>query len=912
MSAVSSDWTRMSISRLVGRAAEQQASAGGLLNGSDPTEYNTHDPIRLFIIQLGVIMLMTQVLSLFLGRIRQPKVIAEVLGGIILGPTAMGRIPGFTEHIFPEPSRPFLALVANIGLVLFLFLVGLEIDVAVIKRNAKTSLTISTGGMILPFGLGAAVAIPVYNNFIDPEAASFGHFLLFVGVAFSITAFPVLCRILVALELLDTTVGIVVLSAGVGNDVVGWTLLALTVALVNASTGLTALYVLLCAVGWALFILYPVKRAMVWLARWTGSVESGPSPLFMTVTILLVFGSAFFTDIIGVHAIFGGFLAGLAIPHEGGLAIALTEKLEDMVSIIFLPLYFTLSGLSTNLGLLDNGITWGYTILICVTAYIGKFFGGALAARFAGFTTREAATIGTLMSCKGLVELIVLNVGLSAGILSTRVFSMFVLEALVLTFATTPVTLWLYPLKYRVRATAIGGNFGHASDNEIAHRPSNDGILNLAGKKKFLFVFDRFESLPGAMMLSRLLQVQSAAPVAEVQDTKVEIPGSPGSSNIAELPAEEPLSPRGVTIDALRLLELTERTSAIMRSSEIDQLLTRDPLLTVFRTFAELEDIPVASSLSVVSHEGFATSVTEHSVKNGDEMVVVSWTPGTSQTTAHGQSVAPTPAAQTVPNPFDALFKTTGVNETAASSGIHSHFLRGLFAKSSVDVALFIDRRLGGQSLGGTGGVQHLFLPFFGGPDDRLALSFVAQLCKHPLVSATVVRVRKTEPEDADIAIPEAAHVANAGQAEAVAAAMKANNMTIHSTAGGFPDTVYAAADTQTRLASDTLDDIIWTRCNNELGSSNVAFKTISTPTPLRSIVSLVHTLGSKRRLISIVGRGKRLAVESHKDEMKEFGASGEMGKTAGDVAAALFVSDIKGPIVVLQAAYASRRDEHE
>ncbi|KAG9102871.1 K(+)/H(+) antiporter, partial [Ceratobasidium sp. 392] len=253
------DWANVTFSRLFRRAAEQQ---GGLLNGNDPTEVNLKDPIRLFIVQLGVIMLMTQLLSLFLGRIRQPKVIAEVLGGIILGPTAMGRIPGFTEHVFPEQSRPFLALVANIGLVLFLFLVGLEIDIAVIKRNAKTSLTISAGGMILPFALGAGVAVPLYKIFIDPAAASFGHFLLFVGVAYSITAFPVLCRILVALKLLDTTVGIVVLSAGVGNDVVGWTLLALTVALVNASTGLTALYVLLCAVGWTLFILYPVKRGM--------------------------------------------------------------------------------------------------------------------------------------------------------------------------------------------------------------------------------------------------------------------------------------------------------------------------------------------------------------------------------------------------------------------------------------------------------------------------------------------------------------------------------------------------------------------------------------------------------------------------------------------------------------------------
>ncbi|KAG8726931.1 K(+)/H(+) antiporter, partial [Ceratobasidium sp. 428] len=522
--------------------------------------------------------------------------------------------------------------------VLFLFLVGLEIDVAVIKRNAKTSLTISAGGMLLPFALGAGVAVPVYKIFIDPAAASFGHFLLFVGVAYSITAFPVLCRILVALKLLDTTVGIVVLSAGVGNDVVGWTLLALTVALVNASTGLTALYVLLCAVGWTLFILYPVKRGMVWLARRTGSLENGPSPFFMTVTMLLVFGSAFFTDIIGVHAIFGGFLAGLAIPHEGGLAIALTEKLEDMVSIIFLPLYFTLSGLSTNLGLLDNGITWGYTILICVTAYIGKFFGGAAAAKLAGFNLRESATIGTLMSCKGLVELIVLNVGLSAGILSTRVFSMFVLEALLLTFATTPVALWLYPQQYRVRATAIGGNFDSANDRDQP-RPSHSldaDAVGLKSKQKFLFVLDKFESLPGAMMLSRLLQVLQPA----VNDTTPSAPEGEDetssksearrSASLSYVPAPEPIpapKPRGVTVDALRLLELTERTSAVMRSSEIDQILMRDPLLTVFRTFAELEDVPVSSSLTIVGHENFAATVTEHSNHNGDEMIVVGWTP---------------------------------------------------------------------------------------------------------------------------------------------------------------------------------------------------------------------------------------------------------------------------------------------
>ncbi|CAE6526951.1 unnamed protein product [Rhizoctonia solani] len=867
MSMVASDCVRISLSRLVDQATKQQ---GGLLTNSHPTDCTVHNPIRLFIIQL-------------------------VLGGIILGPTALGRIPGFTEYVFPEPSRPYLALVANIGLILFLFLIGLEIDPAVIKRNVKTSITVSVGGMILPFGIGAAVAVPIYNNFIDPEAASFNHFLLFVGVAFSITAFPMLCRTLVALELLDTTVGVVVLSAGVCNDVVGWTLLALTVALVNASTGLTALFVFVYAVGWTLFIIYPAKRSMIWLARRTGSVENGPSPLFMTTTILLVFGSALLTDIIGVHAIFGGFLAGLAIPHEGGLAIALTEKLEDIVSIIFLPLYFTLSGMSTDLGLLNNSITWGHTVLICVTAYVGKFSGGTLAAKFAGFNTRESATIGTLMSCKGLVELIVLNVGLSAGILSTQVFSMFVLEALVLTFATTPVTLWLYPLKYRVRASAVGDDFSHASDDETSRSrssPCDDDLLGLTGRRRFLFVFDKFESLPSAMMISRLLQVtprstESRPELAESELVDLRIPEL---SEFAQLPVQEPPPRRhSVNMDALRLLELTERTSAVMRSSEVDQLLMHDPLLTVFKTFAELEDIPVTGSLSIVSPENFVPSIMEHSIQNGDEMVVVSWTP----------TIGP---GQDVHNPFGALFKNSGTENT--SSGIRSPFLRQLFSQSSVDVALFIERGTGAtQNLGGRGGAQHLFLPFFGGPDDRLALSFVVQLCKHPLVSATVVRVRNVEDMDMDTAVPGLS-----GTSRDTNPLVENDQVaTVHSISG-LSDIVYAPTDTQARLASDTHDDMMWSRCSTE--PSSIKFKTIATPTPIRSIVALAQTLGSKCRLISVVGRGKQFAPESHREEMKKFGGGGEVRKTAGDVAAALFLHGAKGPVVVLQAAYASRREE--
>lgn len=222
----------------------------------------------------------------------------------MLGPTAFGRIPGFTQHIFPSESIPFLQLVANIGLVLFLFLVGLEIETASIKKNARYSMPIALAGMCLPFGLGAALSVPLYNHFID-HSIKFTNFMLFTGVAYSITAFPVLCRILTELKLIDTPVGVIVLSAGVGNDIVGWVLLALSVALVNASSGLTALYILLVAMAWVLVILFPVKRVFLWLAQRTGSIENGPTMTFMTVTMLIVFSSAFFTDIIGIQAIFG-------------------------------------------------------------------------------------------------------------------------------------------------------------------------------------------------------------------------------------------------------------------------------------------------------------------------------------------------------------------------------------------------------------------------------------------------------------------------------------------------------------------------------------------------------------------------------------------------------------------------------
>jgi Kef-type K+ transport system membrane component KefB len=259
--------------------------------------------------------------------------------------------------------------------------------------------------------------------------------MLFAGVAFSITAFPVLCRILTGLKRLDTTVGIVVFPAGVGNDIVGWTLLVLSVALVNAGSGLTALWILLTCVDWTLFCLLPVKRVVLWVAIRTGSITNGSSKGFMTFFVLLMFGSAFLT--VGCHrrprdlwfvsvslpgfsiteTSIGAFIVGLIVPRRGNLAITLTEKLKDAVLIILYTFpsccmilssslvrqYLTISGLSTDLGLLNSnsGVTWRYTIAICATAYLGKFGGCSIAVRFAESDWRESTTIGSLMSCKG-------------------------------------------------------------------------------------------------------------------------------------------------------------------------------------------------------------------------------------------------------------------------------------------------------------------------------------------------------------------------------------------------------------------------------------------------------------------------------------------------------------------------------
>ncbi|KAK9420056.1 putative Cation/H+ exchanger domain-containing protein [Seiridium unicorne] len=721
---------------------------GGILEHVLPNTYSSSNPITLFIIQAGIIIIFCRLLHFPLSYLGQPRVIAEVIGGILLGPSVLARIPGFKDAIFPTASMPVLNNVANLGLILFLFLIALELDIRLFTANWRIALSVGLAGMILPFGLGVAIAYGVYHQFPGANTLNFGVFALFVGTALAITAFPVLCRILSELRLLSSTVGVTVLAAGVGNDVVGWVLLALCVALVNNSSGLTALWVLLVAVGWVLFLVFAVRPAFHWVLRRTGSIQNGPTQGVVALTLLLVLTSAWFTSIIGVHAIFGGFLVGLICPHDGGFAIKLTEKIEDLITVLFLPLYFALSGLNTNLGLLNDGITWGYVVAIIAVAFAGKIGGGTLAARGMKLVWRESLTIGVLMSCKGLVELIVLNIGLEAGILTQKTFTMFVVMALVTTFATTPIVKGLYPPWYQKKIEAWKRGEIDWDGKPVGSENQSDSILKLENTKvSRLLVYLRLDSLPSLFTFVSLLG-------AEKEDA-AESPDAAQDSGAGQSSVNRK---RPLEVHALRIVELTERTSSVMKVTESDEFSRRDPVVNAFKTFSQLHDVAVSSSVVVAPEDSYAQTVVNSASDQSSDFVLVPWSEVGSNT--EDQST-----------PFHVS------SEDRFSGKSHLDFIQNTLSKAVCNTGIFIGNGFSGiasvdktrHTLSRTkSGISlrslkeraqqpvvdkshHVYFPFIGGEDDRAALRFVLQLAKSPLVSVTIAHLNWTSDAEDDI-----------------------------------------------------------------------------------------------------------------------------------------------------------------
>ena len=375
-------------------------------------------------------------LGLLFTWIGQPPVIGEVIAGILLGPSFLGRIsPEAMTFVLPPNVLPYLGVIAQLGVILYMFLVGLDLNAGLLKARAQATIAISHASIVVPFLLGAALALGLYRD-LAPAHVPFTSFALFMGVAMAITAFPVLARILTDRRMEKTELGVVALSCAAVDDLTAWCLLALVVGVAQAQVAgavATALY----ALGYLALMFGMVRPLAIRLAhKYPG--DDLP-PLVVGGVLIALLLSALATEAIGVHALFGAFLLGAIIPHDSAIARVFQHKLEDVVAILFLPAFFAYTGMRTEIGLVAGLHEWLICAAIILVATVGKFGGTLVAARLTGMPWRGSAALGILMNTRGLMELIVLNIGLDLGVISPTLYAMMVLMALATTLMTTPI-----------------------------------------------------------------------------------------------------------------------------------------------------------------------------------------------------------------------------------------------------------------------------------------------------------------------------------------------------------------------------------------------------------------------------------------------------------------------------------------
>jgi Kef-type K+ transport system membrane component KefB len=399
------------------------------------------------ILQIGVVIAVSRLVAVLFQKIQQPKVMGEMFAGIMLGPSLLGWIaPHLYGSIFPLASLGFLNALSQVGVVIYMFLVGLALNPKSLRKHGHTAVLTSHVSIIAPFVLGAALAIYLYPRLSD-DGVSFTGFALFMGAAMSITAFPVLARILSDRNMVGTKLGSLAIACAAVDDVTGWCILAYIVVVVRTHGAGTPLWVTLGGLGLFLVIMFGgVKRLLLGFEttfKRQGDLGEG----LLSLIVVFVFASAVVTEHLGLHLLFGSFLAGVIMPKDKKFVRYILDKLETPTVVILLPLYFAFTGLRTSVRVIQGSQMWLFCGIIIFVAIAGKLGGSMIAARASGANWREAAGLGTLMNARGLMELVILNVGLDIGVISPSLYSMMVVMALVTTFMTTPLLELVYPLR---------------------------------------------------------------------------------------------------------------------------------------------------------------------------------------------------------------------------------------------------------------------------------------------------------------------------------------------------------------------------------------------------------------------------------------------------------------------------------
>lgn len=431
------------------------------------------DPLPRLIAQIIAIVLVARLVGRLARRFGQPMVVAEITAGILLGPSVLGwLLPEVSAALFAPDSLELLQVVSDLGLVLFMFLVGLEFDPNLARGRGHATLMISQVSFVVPLGLGILLAFYLHGPLADADISRFG-FALFLGAVLSTTAFPVLARILAERRLLRSRVGAITITVAAIDDVLAWCLLAFVVGWARAkglveaavTTGLAIVYI-----ATMFLVVRPLLERLA--RRVTTSAELGHDRV--AAVMLLLLASSWATELIGIHALFGAFLLGAILPRDGGLAHALADKLEDLVVVVLLPLFFAYSGVRTQIGLLDSVASWLTCALIIVVACLGKFGAGTLAAKLGGLSWRESTALGVLLNTRGLMVLIMLNIGLDIGIVGPTLFTMLVIMALFTTFLATPVLDAVYPIGQHVADLLTASRSSPAPEpaNQVSQEPA--------------------------------------------------------------------------------------------------------------------------------------------------------------------------------------------------------------------------------------------------------------------------------------------------------------------------------------------------------------------------------------------------------------------------------------------------------